>query len=178
MPDAFSLPVMPDVLPKKTHPEAFWSLMRMAVAVGEDLVCFEDDIEPAPGAVHAIDSFHVPDDIALVTFLSDQFQRHAMWGLYRAPCTALRMLQAIKVPLRTMLKLLESPPSTSDPEVALILPLTGQRFGIHVPDLVKHVGLTSCNPLATTPPPVGTTFQPPPFEAGWLANGRAAGLYD
>lgn len=127
--------------------DAFWRVLRAAVDADEGLVFFEDDLELTLGAVSYMASFKIPDDVALVSFMSPVVSSSAPWGLYRAPGLAFSMCQAMAVSKRAARALLAIRPHpvthVADTDLAMAMADLRERWAIHVPDLVRHVGEVS-----------------------------------
>jgi len=172
LPDGWEL----DEAPKATHAVAFRRMCRLAFDRGAPfLLALEHDIELAAGAVSWMEDFPVPDDVALVQFLNRTIAPGAYPGLYRSPAHTLSMMQAMKIPRRT-LELHSGQPRDRNARNDLAAVLAGARLGLHVPDLVRHVGRVSAW-RGDREMPEGTNWRPG-FCVANLAGPRALGHFD
>jgi hypothetical protein len=169
-------------LPKRGHTAGIWATFREAVVRGEDLLFLEDDIELSRGAAPYMHDFSVPDDLAFVQFMSLVPAPTAHACLLRMPLDAMTsMFQAVKWPLRTLRRLVDHQPSNPvlwPHELARLLP--GERIGVHVPHLVRHVGAVSAiEPTRKpgVPHPQSENFLAPPATVANLRDVIAAGRY-
>lgn len=128
----------------------YWHLLRVGLDLGGDLLALEDDVSFARNAVRRMATFPIPDDLAWVQFFSPMVIRtfDTYPGLWRPPAGSSSFLQAAKFPERTLQRLIEwqenaaefSISQASDSALAIFAPLLGLSYGVHVPDLVQHVG--------------------------------------
>jgi len=140
-------PVIP---PQNKH--TAWKAFELAFAAKSDLCFFEDDLLLAKNAAARIARFHVPDDLAFVTFFSTWLTSRQPIGLWRIHAATYVMAQSLKFPLRTVGELLLARQSPEwhntkqggfDEVLRRFAMARGWRYGIHNPNLVQHVGETS-----------------------------------
>ena|GEM_PF-5498229 len=124
-----------------------WAPFRhmLELARGQELLALEDDVQLGGHGLEFIRRHGVPPDLAFVSFFECCFVQGARLGLYTAPCEAFGFAQALLIPARTIELLLtgqwDHPDACSDSNMSTIL--RGQRYGIHVPSVVQHVGRQS-----------------------------------
>ncbi len=125
------------------HPAQLQRALDLGRAAGA-IVC-EDDVRFAPGAVHRVEAFAVPPDLACVQFCSAVAARAAPFGLLRPGSRDIRLLQCVKFSAEACDRLIRLPPPSGDPATWLsrALRALGLGYGCHVPDLLRHVGEVS-----------------------------------
>jgi hypothetical protein len=127
------------------HARAYLKMARLAQMRHEHLLALEDDIELVADAIPYMDDFEVPRDVALVQFMSRVATQGSPHGLLRTS-GPIRGFQAVKWPFRTLALLAQVEPEHIDPCIVFgkWLRETNARAGMHIPDLVRHVGEISC----------------------------------
>jgi hypothetical protein len=144
--------------------------------VGEDLVCFEDDVVLCRNAARYAERLIVPDDVAFVSLYAPWGDLTMPPGLWRARCHSFAGAQFLKISHLTCLILVSA---RGEMEAALdlggsddMLKLLGKRrdwlYAAHYPGLAQHVGMVSSLGNGDKTPRVSRAYPGDPFDAGLL----------
>lgn len=142
------------------------------------ILILEDDVELCRNALNYMERVRIPNVLGFVTW----FDGHAVpprsgQGIYPVSARFFFCLQGVTWLCRTAEALVRSPiaaswrqPHAGDVLIAKIL--TGRYYGVHVPNLVQHLGAASvCNPaerLAGVR--VANNYPGPQFDASTLGR--------
>jgi hypothetical protein len=139
---------------KKTYWRALALGLEECRRSGSDrMLILEDDVELCTNALPYMERARLPDAFAFVTWYDGHaVPRGAARGIY--PANALRFicLQAITWKPSVAEELLSSPVAAAWPEIhggdlLIAKALGGRSYGVHVPNLVQHLGANSvCSP--------------------------------
>jgi hypothetical protein len=139
----------------------YWRALALGVAetrasADDRILIFEDDVELCRNALAYMQRTPLPDGLDFVSWFDGHMINHrASPGVYPLPAEKFFCLQAVTWRRSTAERLLRSPAAAAwsdrhsgDTLIARIL--TGRRYGVHVPNLVQHIGAQSiCNPGQT-----------------------------
>jgi hypothetical protein len=136
-----------------------WRAFAHAVAAGVDrLIYCEDDIIPCKNAIRYIAALSVPDDVAFIDFHDiTELPNATTPGLYRMPPHGIRHTGYVGnlcmlIPNRTLRYFMRKDPFAVMPAARnhadtaigqLVSRSMWPRYVVHIPRLVRHVGVTS-----------------------------------
>jgi hypothetical protein len=136
----------------------YWRALALGVEEsrrdGDDrILILEDDVELCRNALEYIERTAVPAGLDFITWFDGHMLRAgAGAGIYSVPAEKFFCLQGVTWRRATAEALLRSPEAATwsdrhsgDTLIARIL--RGRRYGVHVPNLLQHIGAQSiCNP--------------------------------
>lgn len=136
----------------------YWKALSLGVeqtrGSGDDrFLILEDDVELCRNALAYIERTPIPRDLDFITWFDGHMIRpDSSPGIYSVPAERFFCLQGVTWRRSTAERLLRSPEAAAwtdrhsgDTLIGKIL--RGRRYGVHVPNLVQHMGAQSiCNP--------------------------------
>jgi len=142
---------------KPTYWRALAVGLEEARRTGDDrILILEDDVELCTNALPYMERAHIPRTLDFVTWYDGHIvPTGAAKGIYPANAQYFICLQGVTWQLATAERLLSSPVAAawSEPhggDVLIAKILRGRAYGVHVPNLVQHLGAESvCSPGAT-----------------------------
>jgi hypothetical protein len=139
----------------------YWRALAIGVEearrTGDDrLLILEDDVELCANALAYMERARLPPGIEFVTWYDGHIVKPgAVAGIYPANAQYFICLQGVTWPLATAEKLLASPIAAAWDEchggdILVAKILRARPYGVHVPNLVQHLGAESiCSPGAS-----------------------------
>ena len=136
----------------------YWRALALGVeqtrgARDERFVILEDDVELCRNALQYIEAAPIPKGLDFITWFDGHImQAGSSPGIYPVPAERFICLQKMTWRRTTAEILLRSPEAAAWPDrhsgdTLIGKILRGRRYGIHVPNLIQHVGAQSiCNP--------------------------------
>jgi hypothetical protein len=119
----------------------------------ERILILEDDVELCRNALSCIERASIPNGLDFITWFDGHIiQSGATPGIYPVPAEKFFCLQGITWRRSTAEILLRSPEAAAWPDrhsgdTLIGKILRGRRYGVHVPNLIQHIGAQSiCNP--------------------------------
>lgn len=136
--------------PRTENRWSTWAAFEAAVAAGEDLLFFEDDVVGCPNAVRYAEELPVPRDCAWLSLYAPWGDISFPHGIWRRPAAQFVFCQALKVPLATCRELAGARAEMeahalggSDECMAAVGGRRDWLVGYHYPGLFQHVGHAS-----------------------------------
>jgi hypothetical protein len=116
------------------------------------ILILEDDVELCRNALTYIERTPIPHDLDFITWFDGHIiQSGASPGIYSVPAERFFCLQGVTWRRSTAERLLRSPEAAAWPDrhsgdTLIGKILRGRRYGVHVPNLIQHIGAQSiCN---------------------------------
>jgi len=140
--------------PAQGQAKAMWSAFRLALAMDANyLTFFEDDVHLCRNALPYIEAREVPDGLAFVTWFDATRRMAPEPGLFHERLSAsegkhFQGACALTLPARTLQmavkhSMVASWPLRTYGDGLLGKVLDGMDYGVHIPNLVQHVGAVS-----------------------------------
>jgi hypothetical protein len=145
------------------------------------ILILEDDVELCQNALPYMERVHLPEPLSFVTWFDGHMVRPgARPGIYPVQARSFFCLQGVTWRPATAEALLHAPAASAWTErhsgdILIAKILAGRYYGVHVPNLVEHLGAASiCNPterLAGVR--VANNYRGPKFDAMTLVRRSA-----
>jgi hypothetical protein len=139
---------------KATYWRALAVGLEAARKTGDDrILVLEDDVELCRNALQYMNRARLPSVLDFVTWFDGHMvPKGAAEGIYPMYAQQFFCLQGVTWRTSTAERLLHAPAAAAWPElhsgdILIAKILNGRRYGVHVPNLVQHLGAESvCNP--------------------------------